>query len=66
MMIAKRSIKLIIALFCVLITSVSLADTNQSHQEDHNGNTIDTPSEIKEYIQHHLKDSHDFHLFTRF
>ena len=64
MMIAKRSIKLIIALFCVLITSVSLAETNQSHQEDHNGNTIDTPSEIKEYIQHHLKDSHDFHLFT--
>lgn len=64
MMIAKRSIKLIIALFCVLITSVALAETDKSHQEDHNGNTVDTPSEIKEYIQHHLKDSHDFHFFS--
>jgi len=30
------------------------------------GNPVNTKEEIKEYIQHHLKDSHDFHLFSYF
>jgi len=30
------------------------------------GNRINTKTEIEEYIQHHLKDSHDFHLFSTF
>lgn len=30
------------------------------------GDPINTPQEIEEYIQHHLKDSHDFHLFSYF
>ncbi|CAN0605268.1 unnamed protein product, partial [Ectocarpus sp. 12 AP-2014] len=25
---------------------------------------VDTKEEVSEYIQHHLKDSHDFHLFS--
>nr|WP_241697149.1 F0F1 ATP synthase subunit A [Winogradskyella eckloniae] len=28
------------------------------------GNKVDTVDEIKDYISHHLKDSHDFHFYT--
>ncbi len=35
------------------------------HSKDQ-GDRVDTKTEIEEYIQHHLKDSHDFHLFSYF
>ena len=47
----QKSIK-IITMFTVMLFTV-----NSFAQE---GNQIDTPEEIKEYIKHHLKDSHDF------
>nr|WP_241234711.1 F0F1 ATP synthase subunit A [Nonlabens ponticola] len=31
---------------------------------DNDGGRINTDGEIKEYIQHHLQDTHDFHLFS--
>ncbi|MGB5980788.1 MAG: F0F1 ATP synthase subunit A [Nonlabens sp.] len=37
-----------------------------AHEEvlDNDGGKINTSGEINEYIKHHLKDSHDFHLFS--
>ncbi|PNW30261.1 F0F1 ATP synthase subunit A [Formosa algae] len=65
MMVAKKSIKFI-AILVLLMTTVSTfanegGEDNQHHEK---GNKVDTPEEIKEYIAHHLKDSHDFHLFS--
>lgn len=32
--------------------------------EHHDGGAVDTQEEITEYTNHHLKDAHDFHLFS--
>ncbi len=32
--------------------------------EGHDGGAVDTQEEITEYTNHHLKDTHDFHLFS--
>jgi F-type H+-transporting ATPase subunit a len=37
-------------------------ETNESQVTD--GGRVNTPEEINEYIAHHLKDAHDFHLFS--
>lgn len=37
-----------------------------SGSEGKKGDPVNTPEEINEYIQHHVKDSHDFHLFDYF
>lgn len=61
-MMAKQSIKFIVVFLLVLVSFKSFADGGSSHHES--GNVIDTPQEIKAHIKHHLKDSHDFHLFS--
>lgn len=61
---AKNSIKILSILFLVFGVFTAHADNNKSEQKDTSGNQIDTPDEIKDYISHHLKDSHDFHFFT--
>ncbi|MDW5289027.1 F0F1 ATP synthase subunit A [Formosa sp. PL04] len=65
MMVAKKSIKFI-AILVLLMTSVSSFAIQGEHDTQHQetGNKVDTPEEIREYIAHHLKDAHDFHLFT--
>ncbi|MBB5266586.1 F0F1 ATP synthase subunit A [Algibacter amylolyticus] len=59
-MVAKKSIKFIKFLVLFLVSFNGFAGGDKNPQ----GNTIDTPDEIREYISHHLKDSHDFHFFT--
>ena len=61
MMVAKKSIKFIASLIFVL-SSITVLASDGGH--DKKGDLVDTPEEINEYIKHHLKDSHDFHLFT--
>ncbi|WP_262905081.1 F0F1 ATP synthase subunit A [Neotamlana sargassicola] len=63
-MIAKQSIKFLVVLFTLTASFAVFA--NGGDQENHHaeGNQIDTPEEIKGYIEHHLKDSHDFHFYT--
>ncbi|ARN78350.1 ATP synthase F0 subunit A [Nonlabens spongiae] len=41
-------------------------EAGPAHEEvmDNDGGKINTGKEINEYIAHHLKDSHDFHLFS--
>ena len=60
-MIAKKSITFIAVLILALVSFKGFAGDKGHHDK---GNTVDTPEEIKEYIGHHLKDAHDFHLFT--
>jgi F-type H+-transporting ATPase subunit a len=56
---AKKSIKLVIALLVLFISTISFASSDTQK-----GNPIDTKDEIEAYIDHHLQDSHDFHFFT--
>lgn len=41
-------------------------EPSAAHEEvmDNDGGKINTGDEINEYIKHHLKDAHDFHLFS--
>ncbi|XCF06542.1 F0F1 ATP synthase subunit A [Tamlana crocina] len=65
MMVAKKSVKFI-AVLVLFLTSVSSFAKDPVQDDNHHGagEQIDSPEEIKEYIAHHLKDSHDFHLYT--
>ncbi|WP_036195479.1 F0F1 ATP synthase subunit A [Maribacter antarcticus] len=52
--------------FSKLITTLILLTvaTGFSNSESDKEGQVDTSDEIKEYINHHIKDSHDFHLFS--
>ncbi len=62
-------IKILLAVFLVLVSVNSYA---QEHAEEHSENTeehegpgaIDTKEEVKEYIDHHLLDSHYFNFLS--
>ncbi|QDO93127.1 F0F1 ATP synthase subunit A [Formosa sediminum] len=65
MMVAKKSIKFIVVLVLLMTTVSTFAkEGKQEGQHHEKGNKVDTPEKIKEYIAHHLKDSHDFHFFS--
>ena len=61
MKIASKSISFL-TLVLVLLTSFSVYGKDGAKK----GDPVNTRTEINEYIQHHLKDSHDFHLFSTF
>ncbi len=65
MKIAQKSIKFLtivaIALFSISGYAVD-ADKNQDPKKD--GGQVNTKTEVEEYILHHIKDSHDFSLFS--
>ena len=65
MKIAQKSIKfltiVVIALFSISGYAVD-SDKNQDPQKD--GGQVNTKTEVEEYILHHIKDSHDFSLFS--
>lgn len=46
-----------------LFSLTAFAGGDQEHKK---GDPVNTPEEINEYIQHHVKDAHDFHLFSYF
>lgn len=48
---------------CVPFNAFAKADSGKGGEK---GDPVNTSQEIDEYIQHHLKDSHDFHLFSYF
>ncbi len=39
-------------------------DSHYAHVLEEDGGKVNTSEEINDYIAHHLKDSHDFHLFS--
>tara|TARA_R110002012_G_scaffold79871_1_gene202840 strand:+ start:2277 stop:3515 length:1239 start_codon:yes stop_codon:yes gene_type:complete len=63
MKIAKLPIQFLTVL---MFLTIGNAATAQEHSvaESNDAGTLDTQEEIDEYIQHHIKDSHDFHLYS--
>lgn len=62
MMVAKRTIN-VLAFLVLLFSSFTINATDtKSPQQD--GGEVDTPEEIKGYIEHHLKDAHDYHFYS--
>ncbi len=59
MMKVSNTIKTLLQLLilCFSLQSFALSDTEQE-------GAVSTKEEVDEYILHHLKDSHDFHLFS--
>jgi F-type H+-transporting ATPase subunit a len=71
MSILKHSKQLVVATFFILSSVIGFAsETPTSHTEGshenktHEEKSLTPDQERKEYIQHHLKDSHDFTLFS--
>lgn len=71
MTIAKKTIKIIAVLILSTASLSVLSNTKtkavaneQESVELKRKGQINKPEEIREYISHHLKDSHDFHLFS--
>lgn len=58
-MVATKSIKFLVVFVLALVTFPTFAQDDAKDD-----NLVNTPEEINAYIAHHLKDAHDFHLFT--
>jgi F-type H+-transporting ATPase subunit a len=59
----------IVSILCSVLFSAGIfsvhakdSDPKETHHEE--ANAIDEDDEIAEYILHHIKDAHDFHLFS--
>lgn len=60
------------ALLAILFTAIAglaNAQEHDNHSGDHaavesNGSEVNSNEDIKAYIEHHLKDAHDFHLYS--
>ncbi len=65
MKIAHKSIQFFTIILAVLFTVNTFAggDNKKQSPQDDDG-LVNTEKEVKEYILHHLKDSHDFNLFS--
>ena len=64
MMIAKNSIKFFTVLALVFTSFGVFAGGDDKQTSDSDGGKVNTKEEIKDYIKHHLADSHDFSLFS--
>ncbi|MCG1035003.1 F0F1 ATP synthase subunit A [Polaribacter sargassicola] len=69
MKVAKKTIKFLAIAVIALITTTSFAsisgNADQNHNvQNHDGGQVNTQKEVTDYIQHHLKDSHDFTFFS--
>lgn len=63
--VVSRLISTLSLIFFVSNLTFSQDDNHNTHSSGET-NPINTPEEINEYIKHHVKDSHDFHLFSYF
>jgi len=64
MMIAKNSIKFFTVLALVFTSFGVFAGGGDTQSSENKGGRVDTKEEIKDYIKHHLADSHDFSLYS--
>ncbi len=64
----KAVSKIITTLSLVFFISLTAfaKEGEKDPQNKHEANPVNTPEEINEFIQHHVKDAHDFHLFSYF
>lgn len=65
MKIAQKTIKILTIAVILLITTTGFASiSDEKNQKHEGGGEINTQEEVTDYIKHHLKDSHDFSLFS--
>ncbi len=65
MKITYKSIKILALIVGALFSVNSYAlETAEKQNNQNDGGQVDTKEEVEAYILHHLKDSHDFHLFS--
>ncbi|MDG1226993.1 MAG: F0F1 ATP synthase subunit A, partial [Polaribacter sp.] len=65
MKIAQKTIKFLFIVVLTLFTSLGFAsETDKKHDNQNDGGQVNTQEEVTAYIKHHLKDSHDFTLFS--
>jgi F-type H+-transporting ATPase subunit a len=65
MRIAYKIVKFLTIVAITLFTAVSFAsESDKTHNDQNDGGRVNTKSEVEAYILHHIKDSHDFSLFS--
>ncbi|MDC0177802.1 F0F1 ATP synthase subunit A [Polaribacter sp.] len=65
MKIAQKTIKFLLIASITFFTSVGFASgSDKKHDNQNDGGRINTKEEVETYILHHIKDSHDFSLFS--
>ena len=65
MRIAYKTVKFLTIVAITLFTTVSFAsESDKKNDVQNDGGRVNTKSEVEAYILHHIKDSHDFSLFS--
>ncbi|WP_435414044.1 F0F1 ATP synthase subunit A [Polaribacter aestuariivivens] len=65
MKVAQKTIKFLLIAAITLFTTVNFASESDKKQDNQNdGGRVNTKSEVDAYIKHHVKDSHDFSLWS--
>ena len=65
MKIAQKSIKfLTIALIALFSATIFASGSDKKHDNQNDGGRVNTKEEVEAYILHHIKDSHDFSLYS--
>ena len=65
MKIAQKPIKFLTIIAIALFSISGFAiDSDKKHDNTNDGGRVNTKTEVEEYILHHIKDSHDFSLFS--
>ncbi len=64
MKIAHKTIKILLLAVTVFVTTGIFASGNDKKQHGTDGGEVNSREEVKAYIKHHLKDSHDFAFFS--
>jgi len=65
MKVAQKTIKfLLIAVIALFFTTSFASESDKKHDNQNDGGRINTKEEVEAYILHHIKDSHDFSLFS--
>ena len=64
MKLAVKSKKHVVLLFFIIFSTLAFASGGTEKKEGKDGGQINTKEEVEAYIIHHIKDSHDFSLFS--
>lgn len=65
MKIAQKTIKfLTIAIIALFAATCFASGTDKKNDDQNDGGRVNTKEEVEAYILHHIKDSHDFSLFS--
>ena len=65
MKVAQNTVKFLLIISIALFSIASFAsDSETKHDKQNDGGRINTKEEVEAYILHHIKDSHDFSLFS--